>query len=191
VFSLVPNIQGLANRQGVTFDTVKTGRYADLFTIARPRSEAELAVLQRGTDAVYAAFLERVSTARKLPLDSVKAIAEGRVWSGVQARRLGLVDSLGGLADALKSAASLAKLTGDYDVREYPHVKTTTERITELVENKPAPVAAKLQAATQQLGARGPAAELVRDLTRELGALMTYNDPRGLYARMPYILRIR
>ena len=191
VFSLVPNIQGLANRQGVTFDTVKTGRYADLFTIARPRSEAELAVLQRGTDAVYAAFLERVSTARKLSLDSVKAIAEGRVWSGVQARRLGLVDSLGGLADALKSAASLAKLTGDYDVREYPHVKTTTERITELVENKPAPVAAKIQAATQQIGARGPAAELVRDLTRELGALMTYNDPRGLYARMPYILRVR
>jgi protease-4 len=191
VFALVPNIQGLANRQGVTFDTVKTGRYADLFTIARPRSEAELAVLQRGTDAVYAAFLERVSTARKLSLDSVKAIAEGRVWSGVQARRLGLVDSLGGLSDALKSAASLAKLTGDYDVREFPRVKTTTERLTELVENKPTPVAAKLQAATQQLGARGPAAELVRDLTRELGALMTYNDPRGLYARMPYILRIR
>lgn len=191
VFSLVPNIKSLANRQGVTFDTVKTGRYADLFTIARPRTEAELAVLQRGTDAVYAAFLERVATARSLSPDSVRAIAEGRVWSGVQAQRLGLVDSLGGLADALKSAATLAKITGDYDVREYPRMKGAAERIAELVENKPVPVAAKVDAAVQELGARGPAADLARDLTRELSALLTYNDPRGVYARLPYILRVR
>lgn len=191
VFSLVPNIKALANRQGVTFDTVKTGRYADLLSIARPRTDAELAVLQRGTDAVYAAFLDRVSQARRLPLDSVQALAEGRVWSGLQAQRLGLVDSLGNLADALKAAAALAKLTGDYDVREYPRVKTTAERITELVENKPTPVAASLESAAQQIGARGPAAELARDLTRELSALLSYNDPRGTYARMPYILRIR
>ena len=191
VFSLVPNIKGLANRQGITFDTVKTGRYADLFSIARPRTEAELAVLQRGTDAVYTAFLERVSKARGLPLDSVRAIAEGRVWSGVQARRLGLVDSLGGLAEALKSAASLAKLTGDYDVREYPRLKSAAERLTELVENRPEPVAAKIDAVARELGASGPAAELARNLTHELGVLLTYNDPRGVYARMPYILRIR
>lgn len=191
VFSLVPNIQGLANRQGITFDTVKTGRYAALFSLARPRSEAELAVLQRGTDAVYAAFLERVSKARALPIDSVRAIAEGRVWSGVQAQRLGLVDSLGGLADALKSAAALAKLTGDYDVREYPRTKSAAERITELVENRPEPVAAKIDAVARDLGATGPAAQLARDLTHELSVLLTYNDPRGVYARMPYILRIR
>ncbi|MCA2991121.1 signal peptide peptidase SppA [Gemmatimonas sp.] len=191
VFALVPNIQALANRHGVTFDTVKTGRYADLFTLARPRTEAELAVLQRGTDMVYDAFLQRVSTARRLPLDSVRALAEGRVWSGVQAHRLGLVDSLGSLQDAVKAAAARAKLTGDYDVREYPHVKTTTERLSELLEDKPTPVAAQLDAAVQQLGARGAAAELVRDITRELGALMAYNDPRGVYARMPFILRVR
>jgi protease IV len=191
VFSLVPNIKGLANRQGVTFDTVKTGRYADIFSVARPRTDAELAVLQRGTDAVYAAFLERVSSSRKLSLDSVKAIAEGRVWSGAQALRLGLVDSLGGLPEALRSAASLAKLTGDYDIREYPRLKSTTERLSELVENKPAPVAAKVDAAVQQLGTRGAAAHLVRDLTREFSALLSYNDPRGMYARLPYILRIR
>lgn len=191
VFSLVPNIKTLANRQGVTFDTVKTGRYADLLSLARPRTDAELAVLQRGTDAVYAAFLDRVSQARRLPLDSVQVLAEGRVWSGLQAQRIGLVDSLGNLADALKAAAALAKLTGDYDVREYPRVKTATERLTELVENKPTPVAATVESATRQLGARGPAAELARDLTRELSALLSYNDPRGTYARMPFILRIR
>jgi protease IV len=191
VFSLVPNIKGLANKQGITFDTVKTGRYADIFTLARPRSEAELAVLQRGTDAVYDAFLQRVSTARKLSLDSVRVIAEGRVWSGTQALRIGLVDSLGGLDVALKAAASLAKLTGDYEVREYPRMKSTTERITELLENKPAPVAARAEAALQQLQARGAAADLARAVTQELTMLMSYNDPRGVYARLPYILRVR
>lgn len=196
VFSLVPNIKVLANRNGVTFDTVKTGRYADLFSIARPRTEAELAVLQRGTDAVYEAFITRVSTARKLTPDSVRAIAEGRVWSGEDAMRIGLVDSIGGLDAALKSAATLAKITGDYDVREYPRVKSATEKLTELLDNKPAPVAAAISAATNPgasalLSGRGAASSLARDITHELDVLLRYNDPRGVYARLPFVLRIR
>ena len=196
VFSLVPNIKVLANRNGVTFDTVKTGRYADLFSIARPRTEAELAVLQRGTDAVYEAFITRVSTARKLTPDSVRAIAEGRVWSGEDALRIGLVDSIGGLDAALKSAATLAKITGDYDVREYPRVKSATEKLTELLDNKPAPVAAAISAATNPgasalLSGRGPASSLARDIVHELDVLLRYNDPRGVYARLPFVLRIR
>lgn len=190
VFSLVPNIQEFANRNGVTFDTVKTGRYADIFTLSRPRTAAELAVLQRGTDAVYEAFIDRVATARKLSLDSVRAIAEGRVWSGEQALRIGLVDSLGSLDGAIKSAASLAKITGDYDVQEFPRIKSATERFTELLENKPAPVAARADAVTSALAGRGAAADLARQVTRELGVLMTYNDPRHVYARLPYILRL-
>jgi protease IV len=201
VFSLVPNIQTLANRQGITFDTVKTGRYADLFTIARPRSDAELAVLQRGTDAVYDAFLQRVADARGLSLDSVRAIAEGRVWSGQRAQRLGLVDSLGSLPSAIKSAASLAKITGDYDVQEYPRLKSPTERLTELLEDKPAPVAARAsapnaaasmaEAAAQAVQGNSAAARLGRSFVRELEVLLRYNDPRGVYARMPYILSIQ
>ncbi len=201
VFSLVPNIKELANRNGITFDTVKTGRYADLFSIARPRSDAELAVLQRGTDAVYEAFIMRVSAARKLTPDSIRAIAEGRVWSGEDAMRIGLVDSIGGLDAALKSAASLAKITGDYDVREYPRVKSATEKLTDLLERKPAPAAAAIRAATigaaappganALLSGRGPASSLARDITRELDVLLRYNDPRGVYARMPFVLRIR
>jgi protease-4 len=196
VFSLVPNIKTLANRNGVTFDTVKTGRYADLFSIARPRTDAELAVLQRGTDAVYEAFIARVATARRLTPDSVRTIAEGRVWSGEDAIRIGLVDSIGGLDMALKSAASLAKITGDYDVREYPRVKSATEKLTELLEHKPTPVAAAIGVATNPgatalLSGRGPASSLARDITRELDVLLRFNDPRGVYARMPYVLRIR
>lgn len=191
VFSLIPNIQQLANRNGLTFDTVKTGRYADLFTLSRPRTAAELAVLQRGTDAVYDAFIARVATARKLSPDSVRTIAEGRVWSGEQARRLGLVDSLGSLDAALKSAASLAKITGDYDVQEFPRQKNATERLTELLEDKPAPAAARAEAAARMLAGRGAAGTLARDITRELQVLLSYDDPRGVYARLPYILRIQ
>ena len=206
VFALVPNIKELANRNGVTFDTVKTGRYADLFSLARPRTDAELAVLQRGTDAVYEAFIARVATARSLTPDSVRMIAEGRVWSGEDAMRIGLVDSIGGLDAALKSAASLAKITGDYDVLEYPRVKSATEKLTELLENKPTPVAAAIGSAaalgtsaigtsatdaSALLSGRGAASTLARDITHELNVLLRYNDPRGVYARMPFVLRIR
>ena len=199
VFSLIPNVQGIANRQGITFDTVKTGRYADLFTIARPRTADELAVLQRSTDLVYDAFLTRVASARRLSIDSVRSIAEGRVWSGQQAQRLGLVDSLGGLDAAIVSAAGLAKLTGDYAIREYPRVKRPTERLMELLEDEPEPVAARastragsdLQALTAATIGEGAAGALARDLLQELRVLATYNDPRGVYARMPWTLRIR
>jgi protease-4 len=191
VFAIVPNVKGLANRHGVTFDTVKTGRYADILTLSRPRTDAELAVLQRGTDAVYDAFIERVAQSRRLPVDSVRAIAEGRVWSGTQALRLGLVDSLGGLDAALRTAARLARITGDYDVREYPRVKTATERLTEFFEGSPSPVAARVSKAVTGLSTQGAAGELARDVVRELSLLSSYNDPRGLYARLPFILRIR
>ncbi len=190
VFSIVPNVQALANKHGVTFDTVKTGRYADLFTLSRPRTPAEMAVLQRGTDIVYKAFLDRVAAARTLSVDSVANIAEGRVWSGVQAQRIGLVDSLGGLDAAVAGAAKLAKITGSYDVREYPRTKSTRERLAEYFEDKPAPVASRAAQTVETLGLRGPAAQLARDITRELAVLLSYNDPRGAYARLPYILRV-
>jgi len=189
VFSLVPNFKQLANKNGITFDTVKTGRYADILTLTRPRSADELAVLQRGTDAVYAAFLERVSKARNLSRDSVAAIAEGRVWSGTDAMRIGLVDSIGGLDVAIKSAASLAKLTGDYDVREYPRNKSTTELLTEMFSRNPTPVASLPWSSV--LTGRGPAQQLGRDVLQQLSALLTYDDPRGTYARLPFVLRVR
>ncbi len=163
-------------------------------------------MLQRGTDAVYEAFIARVATARSLTPDSVRMIAEGRVWSGEDAMRIGLVDSIGGLDAALKSAASLAKITGDYDVLEYPRVKSATEKLTELLENKPTPVAAAIgtaaalgtsaigtsaTGASALLAGRGAASTLARDITHELNVLLRYNDPRGVYARMPFVLRIR
>ena len=188
VFSIVPNVQGIAAKNGITFDTVKTGRYADLLSIARPRTADEMAVLQRGTDAIYNAFIERVANARKLTPDSVRVIAEGRVWSGSEAIRIGLVDSIGGLDVAVKSAAGLARITGDYEVREYPRAKSAIETLTELMDRKPTPVS---HATTDLLAGSDPAHQLARSIAREFELLVSYNDPRGAYARMPFILRVR
>ncbi len=187
VFSLVPNVQALANKQGITFDTVKTGKYADLYTLTRPRSPDEMAVLQRGTDVIYHAFIDRVAKARNLSPDSVRVIAEGRVWSGEDAVQIGLVDSLGNLDAAIKSAADMARIVGDYGIRELPRGKSATEVFMELFAHKSPPVARVSSLVT----GRDPVSAMARDIMNELHALLAFNDPRHVYARMPYVLRIR
>lgn len=189
VFSLVPNLKGIAAKNGITFDTVKTGRFADIYSLSRPRTEAEMSVLQRGTDAVYDAFIDRVAKARNLSTDSVRALAEGRVWSGTDAMRIGLVDSMGGLDDAVASAVALAEITGDYDIKEYPRPQSATEMLTDMFENTPEPVASLTRGLP--IGGRGPVQQLGRDLIRQLGVLLTFDDPRGMYARLPFVLRVR
>lgn len=191
VFSLVPNFQGIANRNGITFDSAKTGRFADIYTVSRPRTPDEMAVLQRGVDQIYDAFIDRVATARKISPDSVRSIAEGRVWSGKDAMRIGLVDSLGGLDAALRSAAGQARITGDYETREYPRQRTTAELISALFDSKPEPVASVSAAARTLLAGNGPARGFARELVTELDLLTGFNDPRSVYARMPFVLRVR
>lgn len=201
VFAVFPNLQGIARKNGITVDTVSTGRYADLFGISRPRSDAELALIQRSVDAVYDAFLARVARARSLPLDSVRAIAEGRVWAGDDALALGLVDEIGDLDDALRHAASLADL-GDapYGVLELPKVKNASDVLQDIFDDGPPPVVGRLRAALG-LGApapaayaaiprTGPVADAVQGLVRELSALLRLDDPRGVYARLPYALQL-
>lgn len=187
VFSLVPNVKTLANKHGITFDTVKTGKYADLFTLMRPRTPDEMAVLQRSTDVIYDAFIDRVAKARNLSPDSVRVIAEGRVWSGEDAVQIGLVDSLGNLDAAIKSAADMARIVGDYGVRELPRGKSATEVFMELFDRKSPPVASMSSA----LAGRDPVRAMARDILHELDALLAFNDPRNVYARMPFLLRIR
>lgn len=188
VFSLIPNVKTLANDHGVTFDTVKTGKYADLYTLMRPRTADEMAVLQRSTDAIYNAFIERVANARHLSTDSVRVIAEGRVWSGEDAMQIGLVDSLGNLDAAVKSAATMARVVGDYNIRELPRAKTAGEVLMELFDRKSPPVAS---ISSGLLAGRDPVRTLARGIMHELDVLLAYNDPRNAYARMPFLLTIR
>jgi protease-4 len=95
VFGLWFDVQKLANGLGFTFDSVKTGRFADTLTIARPKTEQELAIFQRMVDWIYEQFVAKVADARKLDRQVVEEIGQGRVWSGSEAVKLGLVDEEG------------------------------------------------------------------------------------------------
>ncbi len=101
VFGLYMDVEKLAGSVGLSFDTVKTGRFADAMTITRPKTDEELAVMQRFVDAIYDDFVSKVADARKIDKAKVQEIAQGRVWSGATALKLGLVDELGGLEDAI------------------------------------------------------------------------------------------
>lgn len=119
IFGMFPNAAGLVNKVGLTFDHVKTNKFADFGDITRPMSTDEKAIVQQYIDRGYNLFLTRCSEGRNIPMDKMEKIAEGRVWTGEQAVSIGLVDALGGIDDALTGAATLAKLDS-YSVEEYP-----------------------------------------------------------------------
>lgn len=129
VFALIPNMQGfLNNKMGITFDRVKTGPFADMISIDRPLSAGEKMFIQQSIDTVYHDFKSRVATGRKLSMDFVDSIAQGRVWTGERAKQIGLVDRIGNIQDAIDCALRMAKIS-DYRIREYPEKKTFFESI--------------------------------------------------------------
>jgi protease-4 len=120
VFGMMFNIDKLMkNKLGVTFDEVKNAPYADFPTNTRPLTPAEAALMQRSIDTIYNQFKQHVANGRKLNAAIVDSIAQGRVWTGVDAVKNGLADRLGGLEDAIVSAAALAKVKS-YKVVTYP-----------------------------------------------------------------------
>ena len=185
VFGIIPNVQKLANDHGVTFDSVKTGKFADgLFTISRPRTDEELAVFQKAVDWMYSQFVAKVAEGRKLPLSRVMEIAQGRVWSGTDALKLGLVDEIGGLDAAVKYAAKQADLGDNFKVSEYPRSRNLSEAIAEMF-GKFAPAGLHVQSPTGLVG------EITERIQSELAWLKALNDPQDLYARMPANVVIR
>ena len=180
VFGVMFDVKKLANDFGVTFDGVKTGRFADTMTLSRPKTEAELAMIQRSVDWIYDEFVGKVAEARNLDRRLVEEIAQGRVWSGAEALEFGLVDELGGLEDALALAAKQAGLGDHYRVVEFPRKKQLGEAIAELLEG------------LQPVSARsGLLRQMLARLESELRTLQAYNDPQGIYARMPLELNLR
>ncbi|MGZ8552401.1 MAG: signal peptide peptidase SppA [Chitinophagaceae bacterium] len=129
VFGIIPNMQAFfKNKLGVTFDGVKTAPYADAGSVYRPLNEKEKSIVQANVDMIYAQFKQRVADGRKRDTAYVDSIAQGRIWTGLRAKEIGLIDRFGGIEDAIKSAAAMAKLT-DYNVREYPEPKNIFEQI--------------------------------------------------------------
>lgn len=119
VIATVPNLQELYRKIGYQERTFKSGPHKDMLSPSRPLTPEEEKIIQGLVDDTYEQFVRAVARGRKLPLDRVRSLADGRIYTGAQARELGLVDELGGLRDAVKLAAKLAGIKGEPQVVEY------------------------------------------------------------------------
>lgn len=119
IFGMFPNVEGLTKKVGLTFDNVKTNAHADFGDLTRPMRDDEKAILQNYIERGYDLFLTRCSDGRGIDKNSLDSIAQGRVWTGNQALKIGLVDELGGIDKAIEEAAKLANLE-DYSLNSFP-----------------------------------------------------------------------
>jgi protease-4 len=145
-------------------------------------SDDELAVFQRMVDWIYGQFIAKVAEGRKLKPADVEEIAQGRVWSGKEALKLGLVDELGGLGDAVRYAAKQADLRG-YRIEEYPKKKALAEIVADFL-GKDRPESTRSASA-------GFIGLLTKRIDTEISRMKAFNDPKGIYARMPVEISIR
>jgi len=180
IFGMLPTFQKpLAKYLGMRVDGVGTTWLYDGY---RPDMELKprvAALIQQLIERGYQDFLKRVSQARNIPVEKVDEIAQGRVWSGADAHRLGLVDKLGGLPEAIASAAQRAKLGKDYQVKYFEKELPFMEQLV-----KDLLVTAMLTFAPKQAskGSQSPAGKLLRSLSVQLDSLAQLNDPHGIYA---------
>ncbi len=177
VFALLFNTNNFfKDKLGVTFDRVMTNENADFPALTHEMSPLQKQVLQKGVDRVYGDFTSKAAAGRKLPVDSLRAIAGGRVWTGTQGKAIGLVDQLGGLDDAIKLAAQSAKLKdGDYKLKYQPRKKPFFEK---LMSSFNGDEDARIMA---QLGDLAPYVKYVKKLK-------TLN---GVQARLPFEMEIK
>lgn len=179
VFGLFFNIEDLSESVGLNWDVVQTSALANTQTISRPKTAQELALLERFVNQTYQQFITEVSTWRDLSLNEVQSVAQGRIWSGVAAENAGLVDRLGGLQTAIDIAAETAELGDDWTIREYPQIKPFAERFLD-----------ELFGSSSQVILPEPLEEFRQNMATQLSELSTYNDPQGLYMRVPTQLQI-
>ncbi|MBO2007961.1 signal peptide peptidase SppA [Hymenobacter negativus] len=182
VFGVLPNIQPLlADKLGITVDRVTTGKFSDLPTITRALSDYEKKVLQGEVNSIYADFTSKAALGRRMPVDRLRRLASGRVWSGLEAKNNGLVDVLGDYEDALKIAAQRAHLKADdYRVQRLPRQRSSIESLlSRFVGDEDDE--AKARAIKAELGPLYPAYAQYQQLMQM----------RGVQARLPYLLDIK
>ena len=176
VFSYIATFEHTLEKIGVNVDGIGTTPLAGQLRVDRPLSPAVKQILQAGVDHAYSQFLQRVADGRKKSVEEIDKIAQGRVWAGLDAQRIGLVDHLGGLKDATDAAAKLAELASDYDV-EYiePSFNLREELLMQLRG------AAVRFAVSLGLAAPPSAVQRLLDpYLEELRTVAKLNDPRGL-----------
>ena len=181
VFGVLPNVQKLlADKLGITVDRVTTGKFSDLPTITRPLSDFEKRTLQGEVNSIYADFTSKAALGRRMPVERLRRIASGRVWSGIEAKGNGLVDVLGDYEDALEIAAARAHLKADdYRVQRLPRQRSSFEALMARFGGDDVEV--KARAIKAELGPLYPAYAQYQQLLQL----------RGVQAKLPYSLEIK
>ncbi|HZO21125.1 MAG TPA: S49 family peptidase, partial [Steroidobacteraceae bacterium] len=178
IFAIIPTVDKTLGKVGVTVDGVGTTPLASQMRIDRPLGQEARALLQSEIERGYEVFLERVAAGRKKTRDQVNAIAQGRVWAGEDAKRLGLVDALGSFDDATKAAARRAKLT-DYDVEFIEPELTWAEQLVLQMKSRTVRALVSADARTRSLA---QVAAQFDPLRREVERLSRFSEPNRVYA---------
>jgi protease-4 len=185
ILAIFPTVEKpLARYLGVHTDGVGTTRFTDALRPDRPMDPGVADILQQSIDHGYEEFLARVAKARKMTRDQVNKIARGRIWSGEDAKGLGLVDELGGLDEAVASAAKRAKLAKGYRVWYVEKEKSFREKLADMLATQAFALlrsAGWVADSAAPVGATSVAGRL-RALETDVRRLSTWNDPRGVYA---------
>lgn len=177
VWAAIPNLKGLMNNKlGITFDNAKTHANADFISLVEPLSSYQTEILQKDVDHIYDVFANHVSEGRKMSLETVDNLGQGRIWSGTEALRLGLVDTLGGFNAAVKLAARLAKLT-EYRLSALPAQKDPLQQLLEELSGESSPEVFLKQT--------------LREDYTYYQVLKTIREMKGIQARMPFTLQIQ
>jgi protease IV len=178
VFSYIPTFERTLDKLGIKVDGLGTSPLAGDLRIDRPLGAATKQILQASVDHAYAQFIKRVADGRKKPVEDIDKIAQGRVWAGLDAQRIGLIDHLGGLKDATDAAAKLAELGADYDV-DYiePELSLRQELLMQIRSQT-----ARLAQLTGLVPQPTDVQRLLSPLFDEAREITQLKDPRGLYS---------
>jgi protease IV len=182
VFAVFPTVEHTLNKFGITIDGVGTTPLADSIRLDRTLTDGAKDILQSSVEHTYKTFVEHVATAREKSFDDIDAVAQGRVWAGVDAAKHGLVDHLGSYKDALNAAAKRAKLGKDYKV-EYIEPPLGWREAIALQSQALAARFAHAVAPEQKL--LGEARRLFEPLESELARLSRFTDPKQVYYYCP------
>jgi protease-4 len=177
VFGTVPNIHELANKIGINAEQVGTNKNSMEYSLFEPMTDEFRKVVQEGVEHTYQTFLQRVAKGRNISVAEADSLAQGRVWSGTDAKKLGLIDELGTLDDAIAEAAKMAELK-EYGIKKYPKYKSGLERLID------------------DLGGTSVKEEVLRE---ELGTeaysilkvVKSVLNQKGIQARLPFVLEIK
>ncbi len=173
VFGIIPNFQNvLDHKLGITFDRYETHPHADFYSITKPFDDFELQRMNEHIVQIYDDFLMRVSKGRKMTIAQVDSVARGRVWTGLDAKRIGLVDELGGLSAALNYAAKEIGVELKDNVKVLPEMQDPIEALFKDVAEAKADLILK-----EVAGAHYPAWKQVKNMI----------DHPGVYAQLPMV----